>query len=96
MCSRPAQVCPSDVIVAGSDGLFDNVSEQQLLAHVALYVQLGMPPGAIAQALTRLAFNTALDRGAVTPYSLAASEARNMVYTGGKRDDITVVVLVAK
>lgn len=33
-----------------------------------------------------------MDKNGVTPYSLAATEAFDMVYNGGKPDDITVVV----
>lgn len=32
------------------------------------------------------------DAGKVTPYSLGATEAFDMVFNGGKQDDITVVV----
>lgn len=33
-----------------------------------------------------------MDKNGVTPYSLGATEAFDMVYNGGKPDDITVVV----
>ena len=38
------------------------------------------------------AFEAAMDKNGVTPYSLGATEAFDMVYNGGKPDDITVVV----
>lgn len=38
------------------------------------------------------AFEAAMDKSGVTPYSQAATEAFDMVYNGGKPDDITVVV----
>ena len=33
---------------------------------------------------------------AVTPFSLAASEELNLVYSGGKLDDITVLVAMVE
>jgi len=35
-----------------------------------------------------------VDRNYVTPYSRDATEYFDMVYSGGKKDDITVVVAV--
>ena len=35
-----------------------------------------------------------MDKEGETPYSVAASDAFNMVYSGGKQDDITVLVIV--
>ncbi len=46
---------------------------------------------AISQRLAHLAFTYSLDRDRETPYSLGASEAFDMVYSGGKADDISVV-----
>ncbi len=46
----------------------------------------------MVQHLAKLAYDSSRDRRKVTPYSEAASEAFNMVYSGGKPDDITVLV----
>ena len=35
-----------------------------------------------------------MDKNVDTPFSLSASEAFNVVYHGGKKDDITIVVAV--
>jgi hypothetical protein len=51
-------------------------------------------PSALAHRLARLAFEASVDRSRSTPYSRAATEAFDMVYSGGKPDDITVVVAV--
>ncbi len=51
----------------------------------------GQQPSGIAQRLAHLAFSHSLDRDMETPYSLGASEAFDMVYSGGKADDITVL-----
>ena len=46
----------------------------------------------LTQRLTKLAYDNSIDKRKATPYSWAASEAFNMVYSGGKKDDITVLV----
>lgn len=45
----------------------------------------------MAQRLTQLAFDYSLDKHRETPYSLGATEAFDMIYSGGKADDITVL-----
>lgn len=42
----------------------------------------------------QVAFDNSVDKHRVTPYSRAATEAFDMVYSGGKPDDITVLVAV--
>jgi protein phosphatase PTC7 len=88
-----------DIIVAGSDGLFDNVEEMSILEQAIDVMQkqakgkdLGAVAKLISMTITELAFNTSLNKKCVTPYSHGASEAFDMVYSGGKKDDICVVV----
>ena len=50
--------------------------------------------GQMVQALAKLAFEASVDKKRMTPYSKGASEFFDMVYSGGKRDDITVMVLL--
>ena len=85
-------VTSGDVIILGSDGLWDNVSVHEISETVKAMTARASRPSAIAQQLTKLAFEHALDKHAVTPYSAAASEAFDMIYSGGKQDDITVIV----
>lgn len=85
------QVIPGDFLVLGSDGLFDNVSDDVILAEVQTQLTAKRRPNFIAQRLCALAFNNSVDKDALTPYSVAATEAFDMVYSGGKKDDITVV-----
>lgn len=87
-------VVPGDVIIMGSDGLLDNVSELELVQQVKQWAQTRVRPGAMAQQLAKLAFDHSLDKKRSTPYSRAATEAFDMVYSGGKPDDITVLVAV--
>lgn len=44
----------------------------------------------------QVAFENSVDKHRLTPYSRAATEAFDMVYSGGKPDDITVLVAVIK
>ena len=41
-----------------------------------------------------MAFEKSLSKTAQTPFAVAATEELNMAYSGGKQDDITVVVAV--
>lgn len=84
-------VTPGDVIVAGTDGLFDNVYSNEISAVVVKAVRAGLAPGVTAQNIAALARQRALDKNRQTPFSAAAQEAGYRYY-GGKLDDITVVV----
>lgn len=85
------QVVPGDFLVLGSDGLFDNVSDDVILAEVQTQLAAKKRASFIAQRLCAIAFNNSVDKDALTPYSVAATEAFDMVYSGGKKDDITVI-----
>lgn len=86
------QVFPGDVIVMGTDGLLDNVSEGEILHQVK---EVGTPcksPSVLVHRLLHLAYENSVDKSKGTPYSWAATEAFDMVYNGGKPDDISVLV----
>jgi len=80
-------------LVVGTDGLLDNLSLSELSQIV---VQLkGEPTQAIARALAQRAFEISQDPRAITPF-ITAGRAHNAAYrgmTGGKEDDITVIVM---
>ncbi|KAH7520062.1 hypothetical protein FEM48_Zijuj08G0104000 [Ziziphus jujuba var. spinosa] len=84
-------VAPGDVIIAGTDGLFDNLYNTEVTAVVVHAQRAGMEPQVTAQKIAALARQRALDRNRQTPFSTAAQEA-GFRYYGGKLDDITVVV----
>lgn len=84
-------VAPGDVIIAGTDGLFDNLYINEVTAVVVHAQRAGMEPQVTAQKIAALARQRALDRNRQTPFSTAAQEA-GFRYYGGKLDDITVVV----
>eukprot|EP00803_Ostreobium_quekettii_P005016 evm.model.scf_3110.2 EVM.evm.TU.scf_3110.2 scf_3110:7571-12670(-) len=85
-------VFPGDVVVMGSDGLFDNLSEGEIMREVEEHDRLHKSPTLLTHRLVELSFESSLDKRKGTPYSRAATEAFDMVYSGGKPDDITVLV----
>lgn len=84
-------VMAGDVIVAGTDGLFDNLYHNEVTAVVVHCIRSGLGPQATAQKIANLARKCALDRNRPSPFSSAAKEA-GFRYQGGKLDDITVIV----
>ncbi|XP_059279159.1 probable protein phosphatase 2C 55 isoform X1 [Lycium ferocissimum] len=84
-------VAPGDVIIAGTDGLFDNLYSNDITAVVVHATRAGLPPQVAAQKIAALARQRAQDKNRQTPFSSAAQEA-GFRYYGGKLDDITVVV----
>ncbi|KAL2318686.1 hypothetical protein Fmac_032562 [Flemingia macrophylla] len=84
-------VAPGDVIVAGTDGLFDNLYNNEITAVVVHAVRAGLSPQVTAQKIAALARQRALDKDRQTPFSTAAQDA-GFRYYGGKLDDTTVVV----
>ncbi|XVE69923.1 hypothetical protein DITRI_Ditri10aG0030400 [Diplodiscus trichospermus] len=84
-------VAPGDVVIAGTDGLFDNLYNNDITAVVVHAVRAGLGPQVTAQKIAALARQRAQDRDRQTPFSTAAQDA-GFRYYGGKLDDITVVV----
>ncbi|KAG7620729.1 PPM-type phosphatase domain [Arabidopsis suecica] len=84
-------VAPGDVIIAGTDGLFDNLYNNEITAIVVHAVRANIDPQVTAQKIAALARQRAQDKNRQTPFSTAAQDA-GFRYYGGKLDDITVVV----
>ncbi|XAR73889.1 Phosphoprotein phosphatase [Bertholletia excelsa] len=84
-------VLPGDVVVAGTDGLFDNLYNNEITAVLVHAVRAGLAPQVTAQKIAALAHQRALDGDRPTPFSTAAQEA-GFRYYGGKLDDTTVIV----
>ncbi|KAL8477217.1 hypothetical protein ACS0TY_029490 [Phlomoides rotata] len=84
-------VVPGDVVVAGSDGLFDNLYSEEIAGVVGDAVKEGLCPDATAKKIADFARVRALDRKHQSPFSKGAQEA-GFTYYGGKLDDLTVVV----
>lgn len=84
-------VSSGDVIVAGTDGLFDNLYNNEITAVVVHAIRAGLEPQVTAQKIAALARQRAQDKNRQTPFSTAAQDA-GFRYYGGKLDDITVIV----
>ncbi|XP_058069527.1 probable protein phosphatase 2C 55 isoform X3 [Magnolia sinica] len=80
-----------DVIVAGTDGLFDNLFDNEVAEAILQGNRDGVGPQEMASRLAKLAWERAHDSERVTPFSIAAREA-GYSFSGGKIDDITVIV----
>ncbi|KAL1343781.1 hypothetical protein HN51_017738 [Arachis hypogaea] len=85
------RVALGDVIVAGTDGLFDNLYNNDITAVVVHAKRAGLSPQATAQKIAALARQRAQDKDRQTPFSTAAQDA-GLRYYGGKLDDTTVIV----
>ncbi|KAK6924328.1 PPM-type phosphatase-like domain [Dillenia turbinata] len=84
-------VAPGDVIVAGTDGLFDNLYNGEITSIVLHAVTACLSPQVTAQKIAALTRERGQDKIRQTPFATAAQEA-GFRYYGGKLDDITVVV----
>jgi protein phosphatase PTC7 len=82
---------PGDIIVTGTDGLFDNVFSQEAATVAARCRGKGETAAIAAQVLCRYARTRAADTKYNSPFSYGAMQA-GYVYQGGKMDDITVLV----
>ncbi|KAI3676384.1 hypothetical protein L1987_85990 [Smallanthus sonchifolius] len=87
-----------DIIVMGSDGLFDNVFDHEIVSTIAEHKDVVQT----AKALANLAYKHSVDFYFDSPYSIEArnrgldvpwwKKALGQKLTGGKMDDITVIV----
>lgn len=90
-CVRIAcPLAPGDVLVIASDGLYDNIFDEQILQ--ILESSAGQPPAAQAQLLVDAARAVQEDPSAVVPYGIEA-RAAGQSWEGGKLDDTAVLVV---
>jgi len=82
------QLRPNDVVVMATDGLFDNLSNHQILNVYRSWD--GGSPKQLAEMLATTAHRVAADPKAVTPFATSSKG----LFTGGKMDDISVLVSV--
>ena len=81
---------PGDVLILGTDGLFDNLFDHEIASCVS---DTTSGVAKLADDLIDLAFvSSQYTKTRKTPWAEAASEEFLMHCTGGKEDDITVVV----
>lgn len=86
--SVTVNIQPGDLIIVGTDGLWDNLYDDEI---VELTTQ-SSEPMTIAQLMARQAHETAASKTVISPFAKAARENGYPLATGGKMDDISVVV----
>lgn len=93
------KVQEGDLLLVGSDGVFDNLYDDELCELAENFVwpvqmqeaqyQLTHPEY-VAKAISYAAYYKAVDQGAQTPFADSARQ-NNVQFSGGKMDDITTV-----
>jgi serine/threonine protein phosphatase PrpC len=89
---------PNDIIILATDGLFDNVFEEDML-HIVGEELGGFEDTEITQEMTRRlaerlakrAHDLSMNKSIDCPFALAAKDS-NILWRGGRPDDITVMV----
>eukprot|EP00667_Euglena_gracilis_P009573 EG_transcript_9730 len=83
------QTQPGDVVILSTDGLLDNLYVNEIVQLINAADRL--PEQTAAQVLKAYAMNVTRDTERLTPFAFKARQA-GYWYSGGKPDDITVVV----
>ena len=89
-------VASGDAVVMGSDGLWDNLHDSEIAELLVEGLRLRESPAALARRIIAAAYEASLAKSGSTPYAQAATEEFDMVYSGGKRDDISVIVVIVE
>ncbi|KAH7656256.1 Protein-serine/threonine phosphatase protein [Dioscorea alata] len=84
-----------DVVVTATDGLFDNIYEEEIAAIVSKSLQASLKPSEIAELLALRAQEVGKSTGR-SPFADAANAAGYTAFTGGKLDDVTVIVSIVQ
>jgi protein phosphatase PTC7 len=80
-----------DIIVLGTDGLFDNMKDEMIIKHIARLKDQWSDIQEVADCIVNEAHKLGFDPHYVSPFSLqAAANGFNVV--GGKPDDVTVLI----
>jgi protein phosphatase PTC7 len=91
------ELIPGDVIIMGSDGIFDNMSDDILLDTIVN--SSALKPTPLAKKICDVSRTLSLDKNSVTPYSKQAKRRGDADYRdglGGKVDDVSCIVVVCK
>jgi serine/threonine protein phosphatase PrpC len=90
--TMPVQI--GDLVILGTDGLFDNFDERQICAVVQAAISASngdLNLAKLSQTIANEAFKVSQNRRAMSPFAKNAL-AHGYSYNGGKPDDITVLV----
>jgi len=79
---------PGDLVIVGSDGLWDNLFDDEIVEVTSRATE----PMIIAQLIARQAHLAASSKTIISPFAKAARENGYPLATGGKMDDISVLV----
>jgi protein phosphatase PTC7 len=82
------EVQPDDLIIVGTDGLWDNLFDEDIIDVIA---SAPSDPATISQLIARQAHIVANDKDIISPFSKSARSNGYPLATGGKLDDITVL-----
>ncbi|KAJ3673760.1 hypothetical protein LUZ60_005752 [Juncus effusus] len=85
-----------DVIVTASDGLFDNLYEDEIADVVSKSLENCLKPTEIANILTKRAQEVGRSGSGKSPFADAARDSGYLGFAGGKLDDVTTVVSIVQ
>lgn len=86
------QILIDDLVVVGSDGLFDNMFNKNIIDIINTETkQAGSSLQSIANALLEETYRLSLDKKFISPFAKHAQEHK-YYFRGGKSDDITIVI----
>lgn len=91
------ELIAGDLVIMGSDGVFDNVNDDTLLDLVA--ESTFVKPTQLAKKICELSRKVSLDKNSITPYSKQAQRRGDPDYRdglGGKVDDVSCIVVSCK
>jgi len=91
------ELISGDIVIMGSDGVFDNVNDDTLLDLVTESSIVNPTP--LAKKICEISRKVSLDKNAVTPYSKQAQRRGDADYQdglGGKVDDVSCIVVLCK
>ncbi|XP_042493269.1 probable protein phosphatase 2C BIPP2C1 [Macadamia integrifolia] len=81
-----------DMVITATDGLFDNLYEQEIEMIVSKSLEASLKPKEIAEFLASRAQQVGKSESAMSPFADAARAAGYTGDIGGKLDDVTVIV----
>ncbi|KRH10513.1 hypothetical protein GLYMA_15G052300v4 [Glycine max] len=81
-----------DVIVTATNGLFDNLYEQEIASIISKSLEASLTPQEIAEFLATRAQEVGRSTSMRSPFADAAQAVGYVGFIGGKLDDVTVIV----